>query len=131
MWKSAFLHLLKSRKDDVLMSKSNLTRFFKRLFQSQTPSSPMPPKAFPKVDQWKEMKARWEADREASSSEEVLNDLLQQRSKAMEDIQSSLEEALSLLDDAASEASEVLKVEITAIWTALDELVQKSFDSSN
>lgn len=77
------------------------------------------------------MKARWEADREASSSEEVLNDLLQQRSKAMEDIQSSLEEALSLLDDAASEASEVLKVEITAIWTALDELVQKSFDSSN
>ncbi|WP_269847388.1 hypothetical protein [Paenibacillus sonchi] len=42
-----------------------------------------------------------------------------------------MEEALSLLDDAASEAPEPLKSEIKAIWRALDELVRKTFTESN
>lgn len=42
-------------------------------------------------------------------------------------VQATLEEALSLLDDAISEAPESLKREVTTIWSNLDKLVQKTF----
>lgn len=119
------------------MSNSKLSVIFKRLFKTkriQKNSSVVrePLAALPKEQQtsWKQMKAKWEAERQASSAEIVLNDLIRQRHDAIQSIQSPLEEALSLLDDAASEAPESLKSEITAIWAALDELVQKTFSDS-
>ncbi|QQZ58929.1 hypothetical protein JI735_19560 [Paenibacillus sonchi] len=120
------------------MSSSKVTRLFKRLFhakhrQEEASIANQPTAAISKEQQWEQMKARWEDERKASSSEAVLNDLLRQTYEAevMENVQSTLEEALSLLDDAASEAPEPLKSEITAIWRALDELVQKTFTESN
>ncbi|MNB91615.1 hypothetical protein D3C75_386980 [compost metagenome] len=120
------------------MSNSKLLVIFKRLFKTkriQKNSSVVrePLAALPKEQQtsWMQMKARWEAERQASSAEIVLNDLLRQRHESMESIESLLEEALSLLDDATTEAPESLKSEIKAIWTALDELVQKTFTESN
>ncbi|MFJ2043927.1 hypothetical protein ACIOBL_10000 [Paenibacillus taichungensis] len=42
-------------------------------------------------------------------------------------VQATLEEALSLLDDVIAEAPESLKREVTTIWSNLDKLVQKTF----
>ncbi|GGH40896.1 hypothetical protein GCM10008014_00100 [Paenibacillus silvae] len=42
-------------------------------------------------------------------------------------VQATLEEALSLLDDVIAEAPESLKHEVTAIWSNLDKIVQKTF----
>ncbi|RAI89579.1 hypothetical protein DET54_11447 [Paenibacillus pabuli] len=42
-------------------------------------------------------------------------------------VQATLEEALSLLDDVIAEAPESLKHEVTTIWSNLDKLVQKTF----
>ncbi|PYE49309.1 hypothetical protein HUB98_03810 [Paenibacillus barcinonensis] len=42
-------------------------------------------------------------------------------------VQATLEEALSLLDDVIAEAPEALKHEVTTIWSNLDKLVQKTF----
>ncbi|SEL30185.1 hypothetical protein [Paenibacillus sp. OK003] len=42
-------------------------------------------------------------------------------------VQATLEEALSLLDDLIAEAPESLKREVTTIWSNLDKLVQQTF----
>ncbi|MCE3203447.1 hypothetical protein [Paenibacillus sonchi] len=79
------------------MSSSKLTRFFKRLFhvkyrQEEAFIANQPSTAISKEQQWEQMKARWEDERKASSSEAVLNDLLRQKHEAevMENVQSNV-----------------------------------------
>lgn len=76
----------------------------------------------PNADKWFELKEMWKKSRNEQSPLKQL--LIQEEAGAMERVRGTLEEALSLLDDACVETEGMLKVRLQQIWSDLDELVK-------
>ncbi|MNW49586.1 hypothetical protein D3C74_270120 [compost metagenome] len=76
----------------------------------------------PNENEWSELKRMWMESRNEVSPLRQL--LIQEEAEAFERVRGTLEEALSLLDDACFETEGMLKVRLQQTWTELDELVK-------
>ncbi|MGG1880339.1 hypothetical protein ABDI30_22590 [Paenibacillus cisolokensis] len=92
----------KNKRDDLSAPSSNLT--------------------IPNEIEWFELKQKWEISE--SNQSPLKQILIEEEKKSFERVKGTLEEALSLLDDACFETKGMLKVRLQQIWSELDELVK-------
>lgn len=71
----------------------------------------------PDKEEWLALKRKWEESR-LEQSQQFLEGVA-----SMQKVKGTLEEALSLLDDACIETKGLLRVKLHQIWSELDELV--------
>ncbi|WP_270620076.1 hypothetical protein [Paenibacillus macerans] len=74
----------------------------------------------PIKEEWLALKRKWEKSR-LEHSQRLL---IQEEAASMQKVKGTLEEALSLLDDACVESEGLFKVKLHQIWSDLDELVK-------
>ncbi|MGZ7442375.1 hypothetical protein [Paenibacillus sp. TH7-28] len=74
----------------------------------------------PNNEEWLALKRKWEKSR-LEQSQQLL---IQEGVASMQKVKETLEEALSLLDDACIESEGPLRVKLHQIWSELDELVK-------